>query len=94
MDQALWAHAWATFEDGRRFHARVPETARMGSSGDSSIAIWHGGGWMGSEEGYEVEIEVNCADTRSGEDYILARTVPVNFSTALGLGDRVWARSV
>lgn len=35
------------------------ESARMHGSGDSSVAIWHGaGGWMGSEEGYEVEFAV------------------------------------
>lgn len=57
---ALWAHIWVTFEDGRRFsHVQAVESARMHGSGDSSVAIWHGaGGWMGSEEGYEVEFAV------------------------------------
>jgi hypothetical protein len=58
QDHALWAHLWVTFPDGRQFHhAQRADSARLHGSGDSSVAIWHGvGGWMGSEEGYEVEI--------------------------------------
>ncbi|CEL01959.1 hypothetical protein ASPCAL01535 [Aspergillus calidoustus] len=102
---ALWAHIWATFEDGRRLSVAVPvETARMSGSGDSSIAIWHGGGgWMGSEEGYEVEIEVNRTEARDGLEplRVLGRisyekiapshshcSIPNNFSTSLGLGEQ------
>lgn len=57
---SLWAHIWVTFADGRRFrHVQAVDSARMHGSGDSSVAIWHGaGGWMGSEEGYEVEFDV------------------------------------
>lgn len=63
---SLWAHIWVTFEDGRRFHhVQAVDSARMHGSGDSSVAIWHGaGGWMGSEEGYEVEFAVG--DVESG----------------------------
>ncbi|KAL2824191.1 hypothetical protein BJY01DRAFT_263068 [Aspergillus pseudoustus] len=103
-DGALWAHVWATFADGRRFRASVRvETARMSGSGDSSIAIWHGGGgWMGSEEGYEVELEVNRTESGNGLEplRLLGRisyekitpshshcSVPNNFSMALGLGE-------
>ncbi|KAL3466851.1 hypothetical protein BJX64DRAFT_249171, partial [Aspergillus heterothallicus] len=102
---ALWAHIWATLgESSNRFSVSVPvETARMSGSGDSSIAIWHGGGgWMGSEEGYEVEIEVNRTQRAQGVEpvRVLGRisyekitpshshcSVPNNFSTALGLGE-------
>ncbi|KAL3449238.1 hypothetical protein BJX65DRAFT_45783 [Aspergillus insuetus] len=102
---ALWAHIWATFADGRRLSVAVPvETARMSGSGDSSIAIWHGGGgWMGSEEGYEVEFEVNRIEARDGLGplRVLGRisyekitpshshcSIPNNFSTSLGLGEQ------
>ncbi|KAL4817641.1 hypothetical protein BDW67DRAFT_190200 [Aspergillus spinulosporus] len=58
QDHALWAHLWITFPNGRQFHhTQRADSARLHGSGDSSVAIWHGvGGWMGSEEGYEVEI--------------------------------------
>ncbi|KAL4997076.1 hypothetical protein BDV10DRAFT_195446 [Aspergillus recurvatus] len=58
QNHALWAHLWITFPDGRKFrHTQRADSARLHGSGDSSVAIWHGvGGWMGSEEGYEVEI--------------------------------------
>ncbi|KAL4794895.1 hypothetical protein BDV19DRAFT_379215 [Aspergillus venezuelensis] len=58
---SLYAHVAVTFPDGRSVrHVQPVESARMHGSGDSSVAIWHGaGGWMGSEEGYEVELVVN-----------------------------------
>ncbi|KAL4973313.1 hypothetical protein BDW66DRAFT_168736 [Aspergillus desertorum] len=66
QDHALWAHLWITFPDGRQFrHTQRADSARLHGSGDSSVAIWHGvGGWMGSEEGYEVEIGMQQPENR------------------------------
>ncbi|KAL4924725.1 uncharacterized protein BDV17DRAFT_300812 [Aspergillus undulatus] len=94
---ALWAHIVITFPDGRSFrHVQAAESARIHGSGDSSVAIWHGaGGWMGSEEGYEVEIIVNqpgvnvtggISMERVTEPHTLCST-PTNFSNALALGN-------
>ncbi|KAL2827719.1 hypothetical protein BDW59DRAFT_160024 [Aspergillus cavernicola] len=101
---ALWAHVWITFPSGRKFTTAVPvATARVSGSGDSSLAIWHGaGGWMGSEEGYEVEIEIDQAHGSIVEEdgiAVLGRisleritdshsgcSTAGNFSSALGLG--------
>ncbi|KAL4913072.1 hypothetical protein BDW62DRAFT_205876 [Aspergillus aurantiobrunneus] len=95
--QALWAHLYVTFEDGRTFrHVQAVESARMHGSGDSSVAIWHGaGGWMGSEEGYEVEVVVgepgvNVTGRISMERITASHSrcsTAANFSSALGLGD-------
>ncbi|KAL4963946.1 uncharacterized protein BDV14DRAFT_209643 [Aspergillus stella-maris] len=97
---ALYAHVAVTFPDGRSVrHIQPVESARMHGSGDSSVAIWHGaGGWMGSEEGYEVELVVNNTSaapgngTGSGSEGITNPhtlcSTPTNFSEALALGDR------
>ncbi|KAL4951264.1 hypothetical protein BDW69DRAFT_170430 [Aspergillus filifer] len=99
----LYAHVAVTFADGRSIrHIQPVESARMHGSGDSSVAIWHGaGGWMGSEEGYEVELVVN--QTAPGQEGISMMggismeritnphtlcSTPTNFSEYLALGDR------
>ncbi|KAI9367150.1 hypothetical protein BJX61DRAFT_547768 [Aspergillus egyptiacus] len=67
---ALWAHVWVTFEDGRTFRRGVPvRSARVHGSGDAVVSVWEGaGGWMGSEEGMEVEVAIagNDNDNNGG----------------------------
>ncbi|KAL4982028.1 hypothetical protein BDW68DRAFT_182938 [Aspergillus falconensis] len=100
QEHALWAHLWITFPDGRKFqHTQRADSARLHGSGDSSVAIWHGvGGWMGSEEGYEVEIgmqqpenRVNVTGRISMERIASPHSLcsnAANFSTNLALGDQ------
>ncbi|KAL4757245.1 uncharacterized protein BDW70DRAFT_163722 [Aspergillus foveolatus] len=99
-DHALWAHLWITFPDGRQFHhSQRADSARLHGSGDSSVAIWHGvGGWMGSEEGYEVEIGMQQPEKKvnvTGRISMERITPPhslcsdaANFSTNLALGNQ------
>ncbi|KAL4940471.1 hypothetical protein BDV06DRAFT_213447 [Aspergillus oleicola] len=94
----LYAHIAITFPDGRSVrHIQNVESARMHGSGDSSVAIWHGaGGWMGSEEGYEVEVVVNQTEVQMQGGMSFERitnphtpcSLPTNFSSSLSLGDR------
>ncbi|KAL4866669.1 hypothetical protein BDV12DRAFT_210304 [Aspergillus spectabilis] len=102
---ALWAHIGITFPNGSVFtHIQPVSHARVSGSGDSSIALWSGaGGWMGSEEGYEVEIEVggraeepwDGVGTRINGHISIERitsshsvcSTGQNFSQALGLGN-------
>ncbi|KAL4786004.1 hypothetical protein BJX76DRAFT_366465 [Aspergillus varians] len=99
-EHALWAHIWITFGDGRVLrHVQAVDSARVHGSGDSSVAIWHGaGGWMGSEEGYEVEVIVDdpvlgvnvsggISMERISGPHSRCSTA-ANFSSALDLGDQ------
>ncbi|KAL4904737.1 hypothetical protein BDW74DRAFT_185587 [Aspergillus multicolor] len=95
---ALWAYLALSFPDGRIFrHTQKAESARLHGSGDSSVAIWHAvGGWMGSEEGYEVEIgmvqpqnNVNVSGRISMERITNSHSLcssKTNFSSSLALG--------
>ncbi|KAL3472242.1 hypothetical protein BJX99DRAFT_249787 [Aspergillus californicus] len=100
---SLWAHLWVTFPDGRSFsHDMAVENARMSGAGDSSIAIWHGaGGWMGSEEGYELTLEIPGSGEVVAPEVVVSGRISLeritephspcstkaNFSTSLGLGE-------
>ncbi|KAL4805791.1 hypothetical protein BDV18DRAFT_160664 [Aspergillus unguis] len=99
---SLWAHIWISFPDGRTFNLdKEVEAARIYGSGDSVISTWDGAGrFMGSEEGYELEIgvfqdvpefaeRVNLTGRISYERITDAHSqcsTPGNFTNALNIG--------
>ncbi|KKK16023.1 hypothetical protein P175DRAFT_0464190, partial [Aspergillus ochraceoroseus IBT 24754] len=93
---ALFAHVWVTYPNGSSLvKSGIASQATVSGSGDSSMGLWSGGGgWMGSEEGYEVSLEMPGVRGTISMDKITPPhshcSAPGQFNTSLELGPLGW----